>query len=768
MVEKKIGIFDPEGKKDNPLTGKPYQNLYEESDTLKNDKGEEIPGTYKNYAKIVHDQPLLKDIKQSYDILDKLRNHQVLVIESATGTGKTVVLPKLASHLFDYKELVVVTVPKKSLAESSGKFCAKCMDVRLGDEVGFAHSEAKIVDKFITEEGIEIEEDRKGHSSKSKIIFATDGWLASKLKNNLTMEGYGLIMIDEVHERNERIDILLVKIRDALLLNPKLKVIITSATLEMDLFVNYFEEKGISVASKTVSGETNFKVEPFFENVKITPMNIVKETVGAYEKYLYKKNSKEDCIIFVNSNNNAKKVCDELTKMSRKIYCIVATSTTISYDDDLEKKAAENPSKNPYLKELYEREGYDRRVIVATDVWESSVTLPLLKFVIDSGMALTTSYNGDKMMNSLLNKQIAEGQALQRLGRVGRRSPGTCIFLYSEKVYDKMEPQKEPGILREDFTKYILDFWIMDNNETLRNVVNYIMNLIATPKSEVIRNGFRNLYALGYSTGDKNGDDELTEMGFYLAHKDYNINNDIRHTKAYYYANIYNCRDEVALILSFFSLKKGIADMFVECKNANDKEHCKRQLFQYRNEYGDMVAAYKAFLAYLDQERNEKFYDSRNMERWCKKNYVSCDQLKRVLKNYKRTFFPKRKDGQLFIKKFPLVLFDESGEKRIKFDSLFDKISYCMLKGFYINLAEKKGKNYKNLFPSIKTIKPINDIITVSNSKKFNFLSKDSRYVIYNELREFDNSTTFMDTMGIPVHIVNLLTDFEKEMVGII
>jgi pre-mRNA-splicing factor ATP-dependent RNA helicase DHX15/PRP43 len=550
MPEKKIGIFDPEGLKDNPLTGIPYQNIYEETTQITLD-GKKVPGTYKNYAKIVHMQPLIKDINQSYDILDKLRNHQVLVIESATGTGKTVVLPKLAAHLLDYKELVVVTVPKKNLAEVNAGFCAKCMDVRLGDEVGFAYKGSKIMDTYTTEEGIEVEEQRnKGFTKDSKIMFVTDGWLAGKISDDLTMEGYGLIMIDEVHERNERIDVLLVKIRSALMLNPKLKIIITSATLEMDLFVNYFKEVGLSVASKTVAGKPNKPVKVFHENVKINGNNMADECVKAYKKYLYNKNIKEDCIIFVNSGKTGEKVCKALRDLDKRIYCIVADSGTIKGDDDLVDKAAEDPKKDPYLKELYEREGYDRRVSVATDVWESSITLPLMKFVIDSGVVFSTGYDGEKMSSSLKNTQIARGQAKQRLGRVGRTSPGTCIFLYSEKVYEKMEESKEPGLLKEDFAKYILDIWIQDDMDTLRNVITYIQNFITIPKSPAILSGLRSLYALGYSTGYKNGEDELTEMGFYLAHRQYNIDSDIRYTKAYYYANIYDCRDQVALILS--------------------------------------------------------------------------------------------------------------------------------------------------------------------------------------------------------------------------
>ena len=104
------------------MTGKPYQNLYS-VDELEI-KGQKVPATYQRYAEIVHSQPLM-DKKHSHEILEMLKNNRVLVIESATGTGKTVILPKLAAHFVNYKKLVAVTVPKTSLAKSSGGFCAR-------------------------------------------------------------------------------------------------------------------------------------------------------------------------------------------------------------------------------------------------------------------------------------------------------------------------------------------------------------------------------------------------------------------------------------------------------------------------------------------------------------------------------------------------------------------------------------------------------------------------------------------------------------------
>lgn len=751
MPEKKIGVLDPEGKKDNPLTGKPYQNLYQEDEVTIN--GKKYPATYRNYSKIVHDQPLLEDIRHTYEILDKLRNHQVLVIESATGTGKTVVLPKLAAHLVDYKERVVVTVPKRSLAKSSAGFCARCMDVRLGDEVGFAHSGSVIEEDIINEDEEVITETRGSFTKETKIMFVTDGWLSRKVSEDLTLKDYGVIMIDEVHERNERIDILLLKIREALMVNDKLRVIITSATLDMDLFVNYFKSKGISVASKSVSKETNFNVKEIFLNKKVTGQNIVQEALDTYDKYLNQKGIKEDTIIFINSNTNAKSLCDKLTQLNKKIYCIQATSTTIENDSTLEDRAKNDPQKDPYLKELYESKGYDRRVIIATEVWESSITLPLLKYVIEPGIALVSDYNGQKMMYCLLNQKITQGQILQRKGRVGRSSDGTCIYLYSKETFNKLPFSKTPGILKKDFSEILLSWWRLDNNETLGEVISYTMNLIDTPKPATIKNSLKSLYSLDYSNGNDNRDNELTELGYFLSDQKY-FKSDIKYTKALYYASYYGCKDEISTIIAILGLKRGVSDLFLSCKKSKD---CVAKLKRFRNPGGDLLAGYGAFLAYQNQLKNTENFNNYKIEKWCQDNYLDRRQLEKVREDYYK----------IVRTRYPHILFEESGEEKIQFNNLHDKICYCLLKGFYINLAVKKGKYYENTFPASKTRATLSNIIELDRKNKFNFMTKESKYIIYDKLQKFDTETNFSNTMAIPDHIIVHLTPFEKELINI-
>ena len=334
------------------------------------------------------------------------------------------------------------------------------------------------------------------------------------------------------------------------------------------------------------------------------------------------------------------------------------------------------------------------------------------------------------------------------------------VFTYiPKKNFDNLPDSKVPGILKEDFSQYLLKWWIRDENVTLSDLIRFTMNLMDPPGKESIKSALKSLYALDFCTGVEKKEDELTELGYFLAQQEYSVDNDIRYTKALYYASWYGCKDEVAVVLSLFSLKTGIVDLFVECKkekNDKDKKECDKRLSRYRNNYGDMIAAYLAFFSFIEESYNLNDNESK-IRKWCQKNYLNYNQMVKIKEKY----------FELVRKKYPFVLFEENEEKKIKFDNLYDKMSYCLLKGFYINLAEKKGSKYKNLFPPVKTTAAINDIIKISNKKTKNFMKKNSKYIIYNKLQESDRSKEFVDTMAIPEKIVDLLTDFEKEMLDL-
>jgi ATP-dependent helicase HrpA len=775
-VEKQIGILDPEGKNKNPLTGKTYQNLYQDSeepldvpvldskgnirtDLDGNDITKEGPFTYANISKIIHTLPLLEDKKLTLEIIKLIRDNQVLVIESGTGTGKTVVLPKLALHALDYKKKVVVTVPKTSLAESSASFAAKCMDVELGQEVGFQYR-GSIINKTVLdedgEEGATVDVPVGSYTKETKLLFSTDGMLRAKLTDDKTMEDYGLIMIDEAHERNPNIDLLLLYVREALLINPDLKLIVTSATLEEGLFEKYFRSKGISVASKKVPGKPNKPVDVHYQNVKIRAQDIADRLMDCFFKLIVNKGITKDTLIFVNSAPNAMKICNGIRKKDKRIYCIVATSETIARDDQLVSMATENPKEYKPLKDLYEANNYKQRVMIATDVWESSITLPYLKYVLDSGISLQAAYDGEKMEHSLLNKQIAQAQAIQRKGRVGRKTPGDCYFLYSKEVYEKMPFSKPIPIAVEDMTDFALDFWKREENETLEDVVMFFSKLVSPPPEKNIRASIEILYTLGLSNGIGRKA-ELTELGFFMASRPYNLN-DVKMSKTLYYSRVYKCQMEVSVILAIFSLRKGVSDLFMADKDANKNKIKDKLLHRYQNKYGDLMAGFFAMKAFMEEYYRNSNSKWGRVEDWCRKNYIS----------YRNAIKVQKQALDYYKIRYPTVMPAEVAEEGIhEIEGLHDRIAFCFLKGYLVNLAVKRGKVYQNIIPSKTTTAPLNDIVQVSRNEKYNFMEQKTFYIIYRELNRFDASTNFTDTLGIPDHLIDLLNDFEKDKLGI-
>ena len=172
IIMNNIGILDPAGINDNPLTGKPYSQQY------------------KDLAKIWSTFPAYD---KATEIIDSIKNNQVILITSGTGSGKTVLLPKYVLHTFDYKGKIAVTLPKQIIAQSSAEFAAKTLDVTIGKEVGYKFKGS----------------DKKSLNKNTNLLFATDGTIVAKLLNDPYLLEYNAIIIDEAHERSLNIDFLL-------------------------------------------------------------------------------------------------------------------------------------------------------------------------------------------------------------------------------------------------------------------------------------------------------------------------------------------------------------------------------------------------------------------------------------------------------------------------------------------------------------------------------------------------------------------------------
>ena len=194
--KKPIGLFDPYGENINPLTNEPYQNLYSDEKIVYKDGplfGVSVPMTYKNLA---YNWSQLKVYEYLLPILDSVRKNQITIIRAGTGVGKTVITPKIALQAFNFTKKVICTVPKQLIASGNASYSAKCLDVKLGEEVGYFYM------------------GKNNTSKNTKLIFTTPGSLKSKITgSDPYLSEYGCVIIDEIHERSVQTDQLLLLIK---------------------------------------------------------------------------------------------------------------------------------------------------------------------------------------------------------------------------------------------------------------------------------------------------------------------------------------------------------------------------------------------------------------------------------------------------------------------------------------------------------------------------------------------------------------------------
>ena len=280
---KKIGILDPEGLEINPLTGENYSSNYKF--WVEKSKWNQLP----MYTQIPPEK-----------IIKSIMTHQVIILESGTGSGKSVLMPKYALHATGYKGKIVITNPKQLPTAKNADFAAKLLDVELGKEVGFQH------------QGSKLEDGGKSKSTLTKLLFSTDGSVVEVLRNNPTGSDYDIVIIDEAHERNLRIDLLLLQMKKALRINPDLKLIVMSATLPGNLFYDYFRE--FSIESIEVSGKSNYAIEDHYLERPIKIKEVEEMSTRVLFEEIIDKGKEGDVLIFTISISKAEEIKNMIEK----------------------------------------------------------------------------------------------------------------------------------------------------------------------------------------------------------------------------------------------------------------------------------------------------------------------------------------------------------------------------------------------------------------------------------------------------------------------
>lgn len=448
-----IGILDPEGLQNNPFTNEPYQNLYDDPTKEPTDK----IGTYKHFGSLWSKFPMYEKREEAINLI---YDNNVLLIVSGTGSGKTVLTPKFALHCMNYQGRIAITNPKRIPTKANTDFSAQHMDVKVGTYIGMKYRDSE----------------KGAYSTDCRLIYCTDGWILQLLQTDPLLMDLDMVIIDEAHERNVNIDLLLLLLKQLVLKRPSFKLIIMSATINTQIFVDYFPTSQFKFAMLDAGQKPMFPIKTIYLNKPINKYdangNIIDKNYFdvAVDKVvsLLKETDDGDILVFFPKKGDTTEGCSQLSirldklnrELGKKIYSASLTSTTgkKSRDGHDEQNMIINAQK-------YKQNGrFSRKVVFATEVAESSVTISGLLYVIDTGLVNKMMYYSDKNMESLEMKFVSKASHKQRKGRTGRTAPGTCFCLFTEEEYNKKFPEyTQSPIMNTDLSKYLMTFLANQN-----------------------------------------------------------------------------------------------------------------------------------------------------------------------------------------------------------------------------------------------------------------------------------------------------------------
>jgi ATP-dependent RNA helicase DHX8/PRP22 len=398
-------------------------------------------------------------------IIDMIKANQVIVLTGETGSGKTTQIPQYVAASAGWAGRIGVTQPRRVAAVSVAKRVAEEVAVPIGAEVGYA-----IRFEDIT-------------SPKTAIKFLTDGILLREILSDRLLSNYAFIMLDEAHERSLHTDILFALMKEVVLKRPDFRLMVCSATLDTSKFSDYF----FNAPKLDIPGRT-FPVEMQYMECN----RYVDKVMELVDQLHVQQPVEHHILVFLTGE-------DEIIRA-----CQGAHRRIVQRQEDGEEVAGLRicPLHSSLPVEFYQRvfdepPAGTRKLVVATNIAETSITVPGIKFVIDCGAVKQKVFNAESGMESLNVMNISKPAAKQRAGRAGRTGPGVAIRLYSEKKMDKEFPAETvPEILRTNLSSTILTLKSMGIEDPVT------FDYMDAPDTDKIVAGLRMLYLLGALDAD--------------------------------------------------------------------------------------------------------------------------------------------------------------------------------------------------------------------------------------------------------------------------
>lgn len=528
--------------------------------------------------KPVPDFPANLPVNERQDEICKaIEENQVIILCGETGSGKTTQLPKLCLKIGrGTYGMIGHTQPRRIAARSVSSRIAEELKTELGTSVGY---KIRFADKL---------------NKQSHIKVMTDGILLAEIQNDPFLQNYDTLIIDEAHERSLNIDFILGYLKQLLPKRPDLKIIITSATIDPERFAKHFNNAPvIEVSGRTYPVEVRYRPlnsDEAQSDKSETQKDQQQAVLNAVDELSHEGSSNTssgDILIFLSGERQIRDTAEALRKHHPDKTEIIPLFSRLS---------------NAEQQKVFKGHTH-RRIILATNVAETSLTIPGIQFVIDTGYARISRYSYRTKIQRLPIEKVSQASANQRKGRCGRTSDGICIRLYSEEDFENRPVFTDAEILRTNLANVILQM----HNIRLGTIEQF--PFIDKPDSRLIKDGYQLLDELQAMNKQS-----ITRIGKLLSR----FPIDPRYARMIIAANEFSCLNEVLIIISALSIADP-RERPLDKQQQADQAHS-----QFKDEKSDFIAYLNLWNFYQEQRHH---LSQNKLRKLCKASFLSYTRM---------------------------------------------------------------------------------------------------------------------------------------------
>ena len=515
-------------------------------------------------------------------IVNAILSNQVVIIIGQTGSGKsTQIVQYLYNAGLSDRGIIVCTQPRKVAAVSLAKHVSTEMNVQLGTTLGYKMGSFG------------------KHSPETKVMYMTDHALLNECISDRDFTNYSCLVIDEAHERSIHTDLLLAFIKQVLPRRPDLKVVITSATIDPRLFNTYFGGQCpiLEVPGRTFPVEVVWKAHLTAEEASLTRNSL---ELGSNEyianamkvvKDIHDTQEPGDVLVFLPAPMEIERACESVRKNLSPANSIVLPLHGKLQPEDQQK--------------VFHKYDGKRKIVLCTNIAETSVTIPGVKYIVDTGLAKELCFDSKRNMNSLEVRVISQSSAEQRKGRAGRTSAGKCYRLYSEEEYQAMQPQMLPEILRVHLAHACLKLYEFGISDILS------FDFVEHPDPVALKAAVETLIFLGAVSEEK-----LTDVGKSMAA----LPLDPHLAKILLDGIAAGVGPEATAVVAISSLAGSV---FFRGGTNEMKSMSDRSKIQFCHSAGDQVSYLSVYHEWMQQKRDRR-------TQWCVNNYINAKSMRLV------------------------------------------------------------------------------------------------------------------------------------------